>query len=480
MLISDFVLHELAHELRRALGSDRVTTDKPQRQEHATDWSWTARLLEYRDVDRPMCDVLVRPATADGVAEVIRIAYDFNVPVVPRGGGSGTQGGTLAQYGGIALDLRDLNAIISIDDNALTVTAEAGIDGKVLETTLNERGLTLPHYPGSASRGATLGGYLAARGAGVSSTKYGKAEDLVMSVQAAVPPGKLISTLPTRNHAAGPDLMQLLVGSEGTLGAITQATMQIVRLPESRAFATYTFDNLADGIDGCAEIMRAGLRPAVIRLYDQAGTNYLARTVDVPDSRILLLFVFEGQASVMQAELEAAHDILNDRGAKSLGSAPAETWWNGRENPHSQSNAPGVPLLYGTTDVVASFAALPLIYSERKQLIEDEYSHWGARYTAHFSHWYPWGGMIYDRFYIDNPPTDVEQALELHDEIWDRMTDIALRHGASLNDHHGIGIKLGRFMRTQMGPAFDVMTSIKQAIDPKGLMNPGKLGFPRP
>ena len=222
-----YVIGLIARELADAVGPDHVSVDPKDLEAQADDWSWMSQYMRYKNLPHPTADIAVHPANAEEVAACVRIASDFGMPVVPRGGGSGTQGGTFAPYGGIALDLTRMNRILEIDHTSLVVTAEAGIDGPALEEELNAVGLTMPHYPGSFHFGATLGGFLAARGSGVLSTKYGKAEDLVLQVQAALPPGRLVETLPTPNHASGPDLVQVLVGSEGTLGVITQAAMQL-------------------------------------------------------------------------------------------------------------------------------------------------------------------------------------------------------------------------------------------------------------
>ena len=219
-----FLLGQLARDLSGVVGAEQVSTDDQALTEQAADWSWMSQFLTYRGMALPVADVVVRPETTEQVEGIVRIASEYRVPVVPRGGGSGTQGGTFALYGGIAVDLTRMNRILEVDESSLTVTVQAGIDGSVLEKELNDLGLTMPHYPGSHHFGATIGGSLAARGSGVVSTKYGKAEQLALQVEAVVPPGRVISTLPVPNHASGPDLMQTLIGSEGTLGIITAAT----------------------------------------------------------------------------------------------------------------------------------------------------------------------------------------------------------------------------------------------------------------
>ncbi|WP_051899098.1 FAD-binding oxidoreductase [Sciscionella sediminilitoris] len=467
----------LRHELGAVVGHERVSSDAEELREQAMDWSWYARYLEYRDIPVPTADVVVRPDTAEQVAEVLRIAYDHGVAVVPRGGGSGTQGGTLAPFGGIALDLRGLDRITEIDRTSLTVTAESGTDGAELEAAVNAEGLTLAHYPGSAHRGATLGGYLAARGSGVVSTKYGKAEDMVLSVESALPPGRLVRTPATPSHAAGPGLLPLLVGAEGTLGVLTSATMRLDPLPEARAFLSFGFADVDAGLRAGREIMAARWRPAAMRLYDPAGTEYLRRSVEIGTDGVVLLVVCDGAQRLVDLETEEITALVRNAGGTELGEQAARTWWDGRENPHAESNAPKPPLLYGTADACCTFDRIGELYAAKKKVVEDEF---GARYTAHFSHWYPWGAMIYDRFYVDSPPADPDEALALHDRIWDRLAATNLECGAVLNDHHGVGAKLGRFMRAQYGTGFDVLCDIKRSIDPRGLMNPGKLGFPVP
>jgi alkyldihydroxyacetonephosphate synthase len=242
-----YLVGQLARDLAAVVGAEAVSTSPLALAEQSADWSWMSQYLRYRDLPLPTADVLVRPETTEQVERIVAIAAEYRAPVIPRGGGSGTQGGTFAVYGGIAVDLTRMNRIVEVDESSLTVTVQAGIDGSVLEKELNGLGLTMPHYPGSHHFGATIGGSLAARGSGVVSTKYGKAEQLVLQVEAVVPPGRRISTLPVPNHAAGPDLLQTLVGSEGTLGIITEATMRLEPVPEGRRFLSYAVRLRAGG-----------------------------------------------------------------------------------------------------------------------------------------------------------------------------------------------------------------------------------------
>ena len=477
---SSFLRGHVLRELQMAIGAEHVSIDQAETQEQAADWSWMSKYLQYRDLAVPAADFVVRPGTTADVQAVVRLASDYRIPVVPRGGGSGTQGGTFAPYGGIAVDLTRLNTIVEIDEESLVVTTGAGIDGPTLEAALNEKGLTLAHYPGSYHLGATIGGFIAARGSGVVSTKYGKAEDQVLQVEAVVAPGTVVKTLNVPSHAAGSDLLQTFVGSEGTLGVITEASLRIDPLPEARGFLSFSFPDIFAGMDAGRRIMTARLRPAVIRLYDEADSKKLKDWVGTPFTGTLMVIMCDGDQELVDYELRAITAQAEKAGGTSLGPDVGRIWWDGKYEPYAKGKLPQPPLLYGTFDTVARFSDLPAIYRAKKAAIEAQFADYGARYTAHLSHWYDWGAMFYDRFYVDEPPTDPAEAMALHDRLWDVGIREGISAGGVLNDHHGVGMKLGRFMRLQHGTGFELMRALKDAWDPDGIMNPGKLGFGPP
>src|SRR4051794_23680596 len=236
-------LVELAPALAAAVGEDAVLTDDVQLDAYTADTYWPA--IHARAAGTPLGrpDVVAVPRSEEDVAAALRVAAQYRVPVVAWGGGSGTQGGAVPIDGGLVVDLRALDRIVEIDEISMTVTAQAGVNGNTLERALNQRGLMLPHYPAS-SEWATVGGYVAARGSGVLSTRYGKIEDLVLSLRVALAGGQLIDTVSAPRHAVGPELTQLFVGSEGTLGIITRATLEVVPLPAERQFLTLAFPDV--------------------------------------------------------------------------------------------------------------------------------------------------------------------------------------------------------------------------------------------
>ncbi|MCX6494480.1 MAG: FAD-binding oxidoreductase [Actinobacteria bacterium] len=477
---SAFLRGQILRELQTAIGAENVSVGEEDLQASAADWSWMSKFMSHQGLKQPAPDFVVRPGSTIEVSKVVRIAADYKVPLIPRGGGSGTQGGTFAPYGGIAVDLTRMNKIVSIDHESLIVTTEAGIDGPTLEAELNKSGLTLAHYPGSYHLGATIGGFIAARGAGVVSTKYGKAEDQVLQVEAVVANGEVVRTLPVPSHAAGSDLLQTFVGSEGTLGIITEASIRIDPLPAARSFLAFSFPDIFAGIEAGRRIMTSRLRPAVIRLYDEADSIKLQDWVGLPFTGNLMILMCDGAEQLVAYETAAITEIALGIGGTSLGEDVGLMWWEGKYEPYAKGKLPQPPLMYGTFDTVARFADIPAIYRAKKKVIEEEFKDVGARYTAHFSHWYEWGTMIYDRFYVDNGPTDPAEAMALHDRLWDAGVLASIEYGGVLNDHHGVGLKLGRFMRPQYGHGFELMRQLKAAWDPDGIMNPGKLGFGPP
>ncbi|HEV3408155.1 MAG TPA: FAD-binding oxidoreductase, partial [Gaiellaceae bacterium] len=297
--MTTYAVPELARELADAVGDGQIVTEGERLDDYSADTYWKA--LAARASGRPLGrpEVVVVPTSEEAVTGVLEVANRRGVPVVPWGGGSGSQGGAVPTEGGIVLDLRALDRIVEIDEESLSVTAEAGVNGRRLEGELNERGLMLPHYPASADL-ATVGGYVAARGSGVLSTRYGKIEDLVLSLRVVVPTGEVIDTVRVPRHAVGPELTQLFVGSEGTLGVVTRATLQLAPLPAARRFEAVSFPSVAVGVGAVRGAIARGLRPSVVRLYDEVATRQtLAPVVGEELEGVCTILCFEGEQAIV-------------------------------------------------------------------------------------------------------------------------------------------------------------------------------------
>src|SRR3954453_3377360 len=467
-------LIELAPALAAVLGADSVRTADAQLDAYTADTYWPAISARASGTPLGRPDLVALPRTEEDVAAALRVAAAYNVPVVAWGGGSGTQGGSVPVHGGLVVDLRGLDQIVEIDERSLTVTAQAGVNGRELERVLNERGLMLPHYPAS-SEWATVGGYIAARGSGVLSTRYGKIEDLVLNLRVALASGELIDTVSVPRHAVGPDLTQLFVGSEGTLGIITRATLEVVPLPAQRRFVTLAFPDVAAGVTAFRTALQAGHRPSVIRMYDEeAPRRTLSPVVGEDLDGVCAVVCFEGEPAAVAAEGARTIELARLEGARELDPALAERWWNRRYDFYKPPHHPELPAIWGTIDVVASYRDILGVHRALQVAVRDAYAPHGLQLRMHFSHWYRWGTMIYARFLI---PDGGEDALELHDRVWEDGITAVLAAGGVMNDHHGVGLKLAPYMERHPRPALDAMRRIKSSLDPLGIMNPGKLGL---
>jgi alkyldihydroxyacetonephosphate synthase len=306
------------------------------------------------------------------------------------------------------------------------------------------------------------------------STKYGKIDDQCLSMEVVLPNGDIINTLPAPKHAAGPDLNQIFIGSEGTLGVITKATFRLFEQPQVRKFRAFLFDDFIKGIHACREITQK-IKPSILRLYDHAETiSILKRVIGVEKSGAFMNLAVEGMAEMVEIEEIILLDICKKYGAEDLGSEYGERWYKNRITFFYPGHIMNNPQMFGTMDTVSTYDKVEKIYWAMKNAVEKFEN---VRFIAHCSHWYDWGTMIYDRFIMDEPPEDPEEAIRLHNQIWNAGVRAAIQNGGVINDHHGIGLKLSRLMKEQYGPAMQVFEGLKKSLDPNGIMNPYKLGI---
>ncbi len=452
-----------------------ATSDPEELARCSKDWSWPARFAQAEG-RATLPDVVVRATSDEDVARTIRLAAEHGVPVIPRGGGSGVMGACVPVHGGVVIDVSRMDRVIEIDDLSMTATVEAGHNGRAFEALLNERGLSFPHYAASAEW-ASVGGYVAARGSGVLSSRYGKIEDLVTALRVVTPTGEIIDTVPVPRHAAGPELTQLFVGSEGTLGIITRVTVKLIPLPAHRRFEAVSIPDLDDAIEAFRLTMQRGIRPSVIRLYDpEATSGSLSTVVGRPLTDPTALLMFEGERGVADAEAEATLALLYERGATRLDPQLCETWWTRRYDFYHPPHYPTLPAMWATIDAVAPYSSIRAVYDGIRAALEP-FGDTGLRVRTHFSHWYDWGTMVYPRFVIPDISGHPDP-IGLYKEIWRAGVEAIFEAGGVMNDHHGVGTTLAPYVERQWGPAFGVLGQVKRALDPAGIMNPGKLGFP--
>ena len=469
-----FMFNMILSELEDIVGQENVSTREADKLTYGVDYFWISRMWADRGETPPAADFIVRPGSAQEVSAVLKVANYYKLPVHTWGGGSGSQGGALPMAGGIILDTKRMSRLLEIDLESRTITAEAGMVFQQLEWYANEKGFSCMHIPSCLTCG-TIGGALGHRGIGILSTKYGKIDDMCISMEVVLPNGDIINTLPVPKHAAGPDLNQIFIGSEGTLGVITKATFKLFEQPECRKHRAFLFPDMTSGFAAGRDLMQK-VKPSILRFFDEAETvSIIKKILGFEKKGCFMNVTCEGIERIVDIEMEIVVDICKKYGAQDLGSEYGEKWYENRITFFYPGHIMDIPQMFGTMDTVARFKDIEKIYWAMKNAIESNFP--DVRFIAHCSHWYEWGTMIYDRFILDNPPADPDEAIRLHNRIWNTGVRAAMENGGVINDHHGIGLKLSRLMKEQYGPAMQVMEALKKQLDPNGIMNPYKLGL---
>ena len=470
--------------LLRRLGDvcGEVTVDDGERAESARDWwplaiDWaTAGQVPARPA------VVARPTDTAQVAAVLSLCDQSRVPVTAAGGRSGVCGASIPLFGGVALDLCGLAGIGDVDADSLVADLRAGTFGPDVESGLRGgHGLTLGHWPQSMDL-STVGGWLACRGAGQYSNRYGKIEDMVIGLEVVLADGRVIRT---GGHgprsATGPDLTQLFVGSEGTLGIITEGRFRVHPVPEGEGRRAFAFPTFVDGLDACRRILRRGATPAVLRLYDPVESG---RSFDHPEGAVLIV-LDEGDPGLLDATLDVVDDSC--AGAARLDVELVERWLGHRNDVSALAPLWRSGIVVDTVEVSARWSALPGLYDAVLAALGRVDGTMVA--SSHQSHAYADGACLYFTF-AGRPPTadgsepDDDDRREwtgqYYRRAWDEVTRATMAAGGAISHHHGIGLNRGRFLADALGGGFGVLAAVKQALDPHGILNPGKLGLAGP
>jgi alkyldihydroxyacetonephosphate synthase len=378
-------------------------------------------------------------------------------------------GASIPVFGGVALDLTGMEGIVDVDDASLLVTARAGTFGDVFEDELRAGyGLTGGHWPQSIAL-STVGGWVACRGAGQYSTRYGKIEDIVRGLEVVLADGTIVRTGGRGpRQAVGPDLNQLFVGSEGTLGVITEVEFRAHPVPSGEGRAAYGFASFADGLEACRLILRADANPAVLRLYDGRESR---RHFDTPRGQSVLLVLDEAEPALVAGNLAVVADACTAVGAERLDDHLLDHWLETRNDVAGLEKAVRGGVVVDTTEISGRWRDLPGIYDAVVAAMEAVPG--TIAITSHQSHAYTDGACLY--FTWAGQTDDVER---FYNSAWDAVTNTVLAHGGALSHHHGVGLNRGRFVTDALGAAgYDVLRSVKTALDPNGILNPGKF-FP--
>jgi len=460
-----------------------VDVDDAARDELGRDWWPLALRWAMRGAVPARAGAVARPTDAAQVAEVLAACHAARVPVTAAAGRSGVCGSSVPVLGGVSLDLCGLEGIAGIDTVSLVADVRPGTFGPDLERGLRAEDVTLGHWPQSMDL-STVGGWIACRGAGQYSTRYGKIEDMVVGLEVALADGRIVRTGGTAPRAAmGPDLSQLFVGSEGTLGVITEARLRLHALPGAEGRGAWSFPDFATGLEACRRILRRGATPAVLRLYDDTES---ARNFDVA-GRSLLVVLDEADPGLLEATMAVVGHECGSLGAQVEDVALVQRWVEHRNDVSALAPLYRAGIVVDTVEIAARWAALPGIYASAVAALRSVPGTLAA--SAHQSHAYGDGACLYFTFggrLPDDEPAAGDPAAEdrwaerYYTTCWDAVTEVVRLGGGAVSHHHGVGVNRSRFVAPALGGSFAVLCSLKEALDPRGILNPGKLGLPSP
>jgi alkyldihydroxyacetonephosphate synthase len=467
---------DLLAELAGIVGAEHVLTDHETRL-HRTRGKSTPDLLKLRSgdgTDSP--DAVVRPRSHEEVAAVIAWCVERHVALVPFGGGTSVVGGLVARREGFAgvvsLDLVRFDRLLAVDTDSMTATLEPGLRGPQAEALLAEHGLTLGHFPQSFEY-ASIGGFAVTRSSGQSSAGYGRFDALVVGLRVATPQGELVLGSSPAN-AAGPDLREVVMGSEGAFGVVTAVTVRVRRVPVVKIYETWRWESFEDGATAMRTLAQSGVLPTVLRLSDEAETSInLARPAEVGGESAggcLMVTGYEGTQEAVDARRATCTSLLAGLGGTALGEDLG--WSSGRfHGPYLRDSMLDVGVLVETLETVTFWSRLHRVYAEVKAALTGSLGE-GTLVLCHISHVYETGASLYFTVATRQREDPIAQWLAAKAAASDAM----IEHGASITHHHAVGQDHKPWLAREIGPVgVSMLRALKADLDPTGVLNPGVL-----
>jgi len=450
-------------DLRTALElllGDRVTTSAAVREQHGRGEGGFSAMPP---------DIVCFPDSNDEVAAIVRLCAEHRVPVIPFGTGTSLEGHVLALAGGVSIDLSRMNAILEVNAEDLDCRVQAGVTRKQLNDHIKDSGLFFPVDPGAD---ASLGGMAATRASGTNAVRYGTMRESVLGLTVVMPDGRVVRTGGrARKSAAGYDLTRLIVGSEGTLGVITEVQLRLFGIPEAISAAVCQFDTLEGAVNTVIQTIQLGVPVARIELLDEVQLDACIAysKLEDYDRKPTLFFEFHGSSSSVAEQAETVGEISQEHGGGgfrwAIRQEDRNALWQARHDAYFAACAlrPGRRGI--SSDVCVPISRLAECILESRKDIDE--SGLVAPIVGHVG-----DGNFHVLFVID--PDDPEETARA-EGVNERMVHRALAMGGTCTGEHGIGVGKMEFLLAEQGEAVSVMRAIKKAVDPHNIMNPGKI-----
>ena len=443
----------------------------------------TLDLLRCKDFDcRDAPDAVLLPGDDEAVAQILKYCSQHGIAVVPFGGGTSVVGGLAPLRGEfaavISLDMRRFNRLLNLDEISAEAELQAGVTGPQAERLLGEHGFSLGHFPQSFEF-ASIGGFAATRSSGQNSAGYGRFDDMITGLRMITPAG-VVNLGRAPASAAGPDLRQLLIGSEGVFGVITQVRLRIHRIPEALRYEAWSFPDFSAGATALRAVTQQETGPTVIRLSDEAETAVnLATTEAIGEKQAtggcLAITVFEGSQEHVASRHTETQAVLAAHGGTSLGAELALAWQHGRFGaPYLRDSLLTSGALCETLETATTWANIAALKASVTQALTTALAESGtpALVLCHISHVYPTGASLYFTVVAGQREDPIAQ--------WQAAkaaaSDAIMAAGATITHHHAVGTDHRRWILDEVGEVgVQLLRAVKATLDPAGILNPGKL-----
>jgi len=463
------VIADVVLALQSVLQSESIATQAKILDEYSHD-AWPVSTLEKKlDIHQFRPDIVVTPRSKIEISAILKVAKNNKVPVVARGLGSSVTGQSLPTQGGIVLDLSQIisEPVLSISD--MTVNASAGMRGSDLEEWLNKRSLTLNFFPQSLSR-STIGGWVATRATGQLSTKFGGIEESAVGFSVILSDSTEIQLGQKPRAAVGPNLKELFLGTEGMFAVITEVILKVYRKSDLQLSEAWLMPSVNSGIVAMKEIMHSGVRPSLVRFYDEAEAKFAVPEIEL--KKCVLFLTHEGLSSITKAEHLESSKIVVSLGGESIGSTPVDNWYKRRFDFSAVEEILASKGGYAETiEVAHNWSEIENLYSG----LVKELTPLSDTVLGHFSHVYTNGASLYIILF-GKTDTDEQAVLRLR-KIWDTAMTVVTELGGEISHHHGAGLARQDFIAKSLGTQHDLLKKLKNVMDPEAILNPGHLGL---